>query len=369
MKRLPSVLGRPSRLHLQTTAALLPHESGPPPPPPARLPRESKPQLALTPSHPSAAIPVSLLNWPLYESPPLHAPLLRQPCTHYRLHTAAYGIPKHTHTPHAPDPPHLSVQVGEDAYFIRGNALGVADGVGGWAKRGAPRPPALPSPSALFARRLMHYTAAEFTGEPERVDVVQLLERAYHKTVSAHTTAAGAPLHGGSSTALVAYLSDSPPAVHLAHIGDCMGMVVRNSEIVWRSDEMWWAWNTPVQLSPPSSLPFCPLPTPRTTARIFTVPVLPDDILILASDGLSDNLWDEDVLDEVARFRRTWAQPAADDHLRRSTMAGMLSEALCSRARAVSERRGSQQNQNANDTPFARRAREVGKDFTGGKRD
>jgi hypothetical protein len=28
----------------------------------------------------------------------------------------------------------LAVQVGEDAYFIRDNAMGVADGVGGWAR-------------------------------------------------------------------------------------------------------------------------------------------------------------------------------------------------------------------------------------------
>ena len=27
-----------------------------------------------------------------------------------------------------------AVQVGEDAYFIRENAMGIADGVGGWAK-------------------------------------------------------------------------------------------------------------------------------------------------------------------------------------------------------------------------------------------
>ena len=34
------------------------------------------------------------------------------------------------------------------------------------------------------------------------------------------------------------------------------------------------------------------------------VPVKKVDILILASDGLSDNQWDEEVLDEVVRFRR-----------------------------------------------------------------
>ena len=36
------------------------------------------------------------------------------------------------------------------------------------------------------------------------------------------------------------------------------------------------------------------------------MPVEADDILVLASDGLSDNLWDEDILDEVVRFRRSF---------------------------------------------------------------
>jgi hypothetical protein len=28
----------------------------------------------------------------------------------------------------------LAVQIGEDAYFVRDNAMGVADGVGGWSR-------------------------------------------------------------------------------------------------------------------------------------------------------------------------------------------------------------------------------------------
>lgn len=43
----------------------------------------------------------------------------------------------------------LSVQVGEDAYFVRNDSLGVADGVGGWAGRKGADP-------GLFAARLMH---------------------------------------------------------------------------------------------------------------------------------------------------------------------------------------------------------------------
>jgi hypothetical protein len=66
----------------------------------------------------------------------------------FQLDVGAYGIPKKCrnhvmnsqerqraarglHT-QASDDSNLSVQVGEDAYFIRDNAMGVADGVGGW---------------------------------------------------------------------------------------------------------------------------------------------------------------------------------------------------------------------------------------------
>lgn len=119
---------------------------------------------------------------------------------------------------------------------------------------------------------------------------------------------------------------------------------------------------------------------------MFTLPVQADDILILASDGLGDNLWDEDVLDEVSRFRRQYLDPSqssetattAQDRIKwRRALAGMLSEALCSRARRVSELRASSVSAPGTidplDTPFARRAKEQGtgklKDFKGGKND
>ena len=84
----------------------------------------------------------------------------------YQLDVGAYGIPKRCravpssrrHQSPAEDV-RLSVQVGEDAYFVRDNAMGVADGVGGWSKSHLTQ--ASSTPSALFARRLMHYCSAE----------------------------------------------------------------------------------------------------------------------------------------------------------------------------------------------------------------
>ena len=63
----------------------------------------------------------------------------------YHLDVGAYGIPKHAKkksgmggagvsTGCFTEDLSLAVQVGEDAYFIRENAMGVADGVGGWSR-------------------------------------------------------------------------------------------------------------------------------------------------------------------------------------------------------------------------------------------
>ncbi|KAF4622016.1 hypothetical protein D9613_009171 [Agrocybe pediades] len=373
----------------------------------------------------------------------------------YQLDVGAYGIPKHRnfHTststyPHSS----LSVQVGEDAYFVRDNAMGIADGVGGWS-RSVPHSSQHPTPSALFSRRLMHFCAAEIealeshpvTNPPARpptsqfsfqhhlkprspppshhydtfsfaeledslhssleelsegIDVLNILERAYDSTVKSHLAPSSltpTPLTTGSSTALLAVLdhpptgplSQSPEAPHknyaagslsspevlsehaspedtnaakakpcdavvrIAHLGDCMGMLIRGDKIAWRSDEMWWGYNHPLQLGPPSASSTShnssgPIPLP-VKPHTFTLPVHADDILILASDGLSDNLWDEDVLDEVLKFRQNdawgFASPThgSESHnaqlLRRKAFAGILSEALCSRAKRVSETR------------------------------
>ena len=193
--------------------------------------------------------------------------------------------------------------------------MGIADGVGGWAKHSSHN---YPTPSALFARRLMHFCSEEIADPPtlptaqfsfqhhlkppspfykrdesvselqdslsssleelsEGINVLHILERAYDSTVKAHL-APPTPLHTGSSTALLAVLDHPPPpnnntplpqspeppfrnyaagsqpeiklagkdekpydaVIRIAHLGDCMGMLIRGDQISWRSDEMWW---------------------------------------------------------------------------------------------------------------------------------
>lgn len=77
-------------------------------------------------------------------------PLLATEQARYQLDIGGYGIPKSSkpnstrrdwahpnfRSKHASlEEANLAVQVGEDAYFISANAMGVADGVGGWKNR------------------------------------------------------------------------------------------------------------------------------------------------------------------------------------------------------------------------------------------
>lgn len=105
------------------------------------------------------------------------------------------------------------------------------------------------------------------------LDVLLILERAYERALKSHVVTPSAqmstpllpapsksePLLTGSSTALLAVLdsagSHAPTpevsvvedaqahdaVIRIAHLGDCMGMLVREADIVWRSEEMWWA--------------------------------------------------------------------------------------------------------------------------------
>ncbi|CAE6442078.1 unnamed protein product [Rhizoctonia solani] len=285
----------------------------------------------------------------------------------------AYGIPKKGKRKSESEDLQMAVQVGEDSYFLRPDALGVADGVGGWAHHH------LRADSARFARMLMHNCANEIANpcrpqdaypsppltprspstnndishlasvlesvslEPE-ISPREVLHLAYERTVATFRATGTA----GSSTALVAVLRDGELSV--AHLGDCMLAVVRDGKFVLRSEDMQHSFNFPYQLGPHSST------TPRADAQLITSKVVPGDIVILASDGLGDNLWDEEVLSEVSRFQLSQIVSGERD-----VNPQVLGEALARRAKKAAEGKA--------DVPFGTRARAAGVQFGGGKMD
>ncbi|CAO1627252.1 unnamed protein product [Parajaminaea phylloscopi] len=150
-----------------------------------------------------------------------------------------------------------SVQVGEDAYFLRPDSLGVADGVGGWATRPGANP-------AMFSRLLMHFCSVELSrhdgclsrsrhlgddAEYDRamrkfwdVDPVEVMHRAWERCVRVSRREGIL----GSSTALLALLRGNE--LRIANLGDCVLLIVRRGQLLFRSQEQQHSFNFPVQL-------------------------------------------------------------------------------------------------------------------------
>ncbi|KAJ2506308.1 hypothetical protein H4217_009051 [Coemansia sp. RSA 1939] len=203
------------------------------------------------------------------------------------------GAHKETRYPAAIDPQaeELAASAGEDAFFHRHDALGIADGVGGWAGVRDADP-------SLFARRLMHHVSVEMQRYDDIDDElfaqyteaapVDVLRRAYEATADEMETLAVR----GSSTACVVILRGDE--LRVANLGDCGLTVVRQGDMVFRTEEQQHSFNYPYQLSTE------PHSDAASDAQVFRLKIQKGDIVIVGSDGVFDNLFDEDILEEVS---------------------------------------------------------------------
>lgn len=142
-----------SQSHNQSAQA---HNGSGPPLPSVALSSPPSSQI----QHPSGQFP-PIFSYIPYSTPAYFSPaqpaeaqhadhLLATEHPRYQLDIGGYGIPKNSkpnsarrdwshpnlRSKHASlEEANLAVQVGEDAYFISDNAMGVADGVGGWKNR------------------------------------------------------------------------------------------------------------------------------------------------------------------------------------------------------------------------------------------
>ncbi|KAJ2161404.1 hypothetical protein GGF46_001499 [Coemansia sp. RSA 552] len=189
-----------------------------------------------------------------------------------------------------PDEEELATSAGEDAFFHRPDALGIADGVGGWAGvKGA-------DPS-LFARRLMHHVCRELQRYEDIDDEmfsyyfdaapVDIMRRAYEITVDEMEAL---PMRGSSTACVVVLRGDE---LRVANLGDCGLTVVRQGDMVYRTEEQQHSFNYPYQLGTEAHSD-----SPQD-AQVFRLKIQKGDVIIVGSDGVFDNLFDEDILEEV----------------------------------------------------------------------
>ncbi|KAL5033849.1 hypothetical protein RTP6_001755 [Batrachochytrium dendrobatidis] len=242
---------------------------------------------------------------------------------------------------------YASIQVGEDAYFMRYDSIGVADGVGGWNEVPGANP-------ALYSLKMMHYTHAEFEkyddvsivddsiADYAAVSPKDILTRAY-KQVNDDALRENIL---GSTTALIAVLRENE--LRVANVGDCGIMIVRAHHAIFRNEEQQHSFNFPYQLGTVSK-------DGPGDAQVFSIPVQEGDIVVIGSDGIFDNVFDDEIV-EILGGHTHASRPELSDPQR-------MTDAILYRAREVAE------NTRFGSSPFQTRAIQEGFYYQGGKMD
>ena len=183
---------------------------------------------------------------------------------------------------------------GEDALFACTNAAGVADGVGGWARHGVD--------AGEFARGLMDGAKKaalsiqeDFGSQPAVLEPLALLARGLRDLTESDTPGSatvGAMTLVPMDTTSQALDSGVAPQVGWlrgAIIGDVAMMVIRAGLVVLRTQPSMHNFFCPRQLGIRSQTNVC-------DADCFSLDAYAGDIVICATDGLFDNLTDDQIV-------------------------------------------------------------------------
>lgn len=215
---------------------------------------------------------------------------------------------------------------GEDAWFAGEEVLAVADGVGGWNEQGVD--------PGIFSRMLI--TQLERLLTAQREFYVQ-----HPKELLVNATRLNA--ERGTSTFVVASIDPVTALLRVANIGDSGYFLLSRSDTGYvksfRSVEQQHAFNFPFQVGTNGDDP--------ESAEFTEHPVAKDDILIVASDGLFDNLFDEKIVKIVNKNAGSLEQ---------------LAQALLKKAFQYSIKKDYK-------SPFSVHAQSHGLDYAGGKND
>uniref|UniRef100_A0A803KVX3 Protein phosphatase n=1 Tax=Chenopodium quinoa TaxID=63459 RepID=A0A803KVX3_CHEQI len=147
----------------------------------------------------------------------------------------------------------------------------------------------------------------------------------------------------GSSTACIIALTDQ--GIHAINLGDSGFIVIRDGSTVFRSPVQQYGFNFPYQLASTSAGGDLP-----SSGQVFTFPVASGDVIVAGTDGLFDNLYDNEITALVVQAKRSGLDPQATAQ----------NIATLAQQRAMDKHRK---------TPFAAAAHDAGFRYVGGKLD
>ena len=169
---------------------------------------------------------------------------------------------------------------GEDAVFTRGRTFGVFDGVSQATKLDG-----VPLYSKSMARELRRVVGDEGLNTQQMVSIMTEVSDMVVKTST------------GATTAILASISDDG-FLRLLNVGDSKCIVIRNGAISGRSKDRNHYFDCPYQLSAQSP------DRPREGTKL-NMELVRGDLILMGSDGVFDNLSEDDILDLVSKSSNT----------------------------------------------------------------
>ncbi|XP_059648089.1 probable protein phosphatase 2C 62 [Cornus florida] len=213
----------------------------------------------------------------------------------------------------------------EDAYFVaHPNWLGVADGVSQWSLEG--------TTPGIYAQELMEI-CEKIVIDCNSVPITNPEEVLNRSAVGAQSP--------GSSTALVAYFDGQ--ALNVANIGDSGFIIIRNGAVHRRSSPMLHDFNFPLHIESGNG--------PSKFVEGYRIDLDEGDVIVTATDGLFDNLYEQEITSIVSKSLQASLKPEE------------IAEVLAMRAQEVGKSTSAR-------SPFADAAQAAGYvGYTGGKLD
>lgn len=221
---------------------------------------------------------------------------------------------------------------GEDAFFYSEKVLSVADGVGGWVTSGVD--------PAKYAWELMRNVEAAMKSLPEDK---KLHPQEVMKAAAAKST------ETGSSTCCIAILDPEKPLLYTANLGDSGFYLFRKeggeSVLRYQSVSLQHSFNFPFQLGTNGDSP--------AQAHLEIIEIKHSDLIVMFTDGVSDNTHEEQVFSIIRPFLNLPEIPDME----------IIAEMIAEKARTQSEDPNFE-------SPFAVASRRVpGTHWDGGKPD
>ncbi|KAI3774553.1 hypothetical protein L1987_49111 [Smallanthus sonchifolius] len=172
---------------------------------------------------------------------------------------------------------------GDDAYFVAGSKwLGVADGVSQWSFEGTDR--------GVYAQELMK-TCEKIVSDSSSVPMtnpVELLCRGVKETNMS-----------GSSNVLIANFNDQ--VLHVANIGDTGFLIIRHGVVYKKSSPSLHEFHFALQVEDSDD--------PLQLVEEYVIELEVGDIVVSATDGLFDNLYEREITMIVSKSLQAGMKP------------------------------------------------------------